>query len=283
LADDRRCCRCGYNLRGLAPAEHCPECALLVRDSLVGGNLRYADWRWLGKVRLGLLLLLIAVGGVCASVLLFAAAIVIGGFTGLDSGSASEAIAISALVVVTASIVPGFFGILLLTWREPAERPGWPARARRWARGLMWTLMVLGGTTALFSGPSFVPAFLRYGASPWLIIADIVVALPLAVAASLYMGHLVGRAGAADADLALWTAAGVVVTAVSFVCWYIAFFAPPVPEPLQDLFRMGAVLLLGIGPTTLVLLFMLVRRTHRAVNRARREDPDRYGRMLRSW
>jgi hypothetical protein len=51
---DLHCARCGYNLRGLAVDEKCPECGTPVDYSLRGELLRYADRRWAKQVLRGL-------------------------------------------------------------------------------------------------------------------------------------------------------------------------------------------------------------------------------------
>ncbi len=56
---DVACIQCGYNLRGLSPDGVCPECACTIERSLRGPWLRYADARWLRRLRVGTLLLLI--------------------------------------------------------------------------------------------------------------------------------------------------------------------------------------------------------------------------------
>jgi hypothetical protein len=40
IADDLRCARCGYNLRGLRPEGCCPECALRIGRSIAAAHRR---------------------------------------------------------------------------------------------------------------------------------------------------------------------------------------------------------------------------------------------------
>ncbi len=55
---DRPCARCGYNLRGLKPDGHCPECGSSLAQSLQGNFLRFSDPVWLDKLRLGTTLII---------------------------------------------------------------------------------------------------------------------------------------------------------------------------------------------------------------------------------
>ncbi len=50
---DMPCARCGYNLRGLKPDGLCPECGTAIDWSLRGNFLKFADPRWLNKLRFG--------------------------------------------------------------------------------------------------------------------------------------------------------------------------------------------------------------------------------------
>jgi hypothetical protein len=61
------CLSCGYDLRAAGIDEKCPECGFAVRDS-VAGYARGAD-RWAWKVRLGMLLMLLATPLLVASLL----------------------------------------------------------------------------------------------------------------------------------------------------------------------------------------------------------------------
>lgn len=51
------CLTCGYNLRGLAVDGLCPECGKEVCLSLRSERLELADRRWLGRLRVGMLLI----------------------------------------------------------------------------------------------------------------------------------------------------------------------------------------------------------------------------------
>lgn len=52
------CASCGYNLRGLTARHACPECGTPASRSLQGDLLRRSDPSWLGKIRLGVVLIL---------------------------------------------------------------------------------------------------------------------------------------------------------------------------------------------------------------------------------
>ncbi len=58
LVVDVPCIQCEYNLRGLDCETVCPECGGTVERTLRGPWLRYADPRWLNRMRIGTLLLL---------------------------------------------------------------------------------------------------------------------------------------------------------------------------------------------------------------------------------
>lgn len=47
------CVGCGYDLRGLAAEGACPECGMMIAHSMAARGFRYANHRWLGKIRIG--------------------------------------------------------------------------------------------------------------------------------------------------------------------------------------------------------------------------------------
>jgi uncharacterized protein (DUF486 family) len=53
IGQDLACVCCGYNLRGLDPAGHCPECGAAISRSLQGDYLQFADPRWLARLHRG--------------------------------------------------------------------------------------------------------------------------------------------------------------------------------------------------------------------------------------
>lgn len=123
LAEDIPCRRCGYNLRGLAPAGTCPECGTPVGRSLIGDLLRYCDPRWVTQVSEGMSVLMLAVmaalvGGCVLGIALGAANAFSGPvFTG--QGLAHQGLRI--LVAVLA---------LLGAWRCTLPEPGRPTTER---------------------------------------------------------------------------------------------------------------------------------------------------------
>jgi hypothetical protein len=71
VAGDLPCCKCGYNLRGLRPADRCPECAASILTTVTGNLLRFADRKWLTRVDNGVRWMLWAGAGVLALSSLF--------------------------------------------------------------------------------------------------------------------------------------------------------------------------------------------------------------------
>lgn len=108
IAEDLKCTRCGYNLRGLTLSKLCPECGTPIERSIHGNLLKYADPDWVNKLRLGALLTL---WNLLIAILLGAAA-------GALPSMGMPQVAASML-----SLIGGIFGlwaIFLLTTPEPA-------------------------------------------------------------------------------------------------------------------------------------------------------------------
>ncbi|MGD8451183.1 MAG: hypothetical protein PVJ57_05140 [Phycisphaerae bacterium] len=272
LAEDRRCCRCGYNLRGLDPAGDCPECAAPVSHSLAANGLRYADRSWLGKVRAGLLMLLVGVGSLCASLLSLLPTII-----ALATSRAGESIAGLVACVTVLGGLGGtalmFGGLLVFTAREPTEQTGRVTSCRRATRGLTLVLGVLGGILIL-------PLGVSYGlVDTWFSLAvtstGLVVGLATLVTASQYMRHLIERGGADAGEMAGSLAAlALIVGTLIFVCCVSVYAAGYGGGALA---LVSALPLLAMIPMTAVILFLLVLRAYRVVDQAWRDDPDRYG------
>ncbi|MGD8451181.1 MAG: hypothetical protein PVJ57_05130 [Phycisphaerae bacterium] len=276
LAEDRRCGRCGYNLHGLAPEHECPECALPVWRSLLLDSLRYADRRWLRTVRGGLLLLFVAVGLVGVSAFRLMAASLAGRPVMTLGGLAGD---VFALLVCLGGSAVGLVGMLLFTTPEPGEWAGWPVLARRWARGLMWALAVLGGATVLFIVPSFMPAPWRSGVSSVFVVADVVVGLALAFAGSLYMGSLHERSLAGGGDLAMLGIVNVLALGALLLWWFVTHSLSSSALVGGGVFTNSAIPVVGIAPVALVVLLLLVWRTHGVVDQACEDGPDHCPRM----
>lgn len=62
VVTDVVCQSCGYNLRTQRADGFCPECGAPVVQSLHGDALQYSDPAWLGRLRLGIILILTGVG-----------------------------------------------------------------------------------------------------------------------------------------------------------------------------------------------------------------------------
>ncbi len=108
IAEDLKCTRCGYNLRGLTLSKLCPECGTSIERSIHGNLLRYADPDWVNKLRLGALLTL---WNLLIAILLGAAA------------AALPSMGTPQVVASMLSLIGGIFGlwaIFLLTTPEPA-------------------------------------------------------------------------------------------------------------------------------------------------------------------
>ncbi|MGD8451179.1 MAG: hypothetical protein PVJ57_05120 [Phycisphaerae bacterium] len=271
LAEDRRCSRCGYNLRGLEPAGDCPECAQPVRESLVSNQLRYADRRWLRKVRLGLLLLLVAAVSFFACVLAMALALFMAVVT--RSLSLDLFVAWVAIVCGVGSAVLAFCGMLLFTACEPNEREGQPARTRRWARILTCGLAVIGVVVILLDRGALGPV-----GSLGTLVADaaaLLVGLATIGAASVHMGYLIKR-GDAEGDSLAGSVVALVVAAG--VLLGICFAVSPDRGPSDWVFVLALALLVGLMPPTAGVLFLVMLQAYRVVDQAWRDDPVRYGR-----
>jgi hypothetical protein len=67
--DHLTCLSCGYDLRAAGADEKCPECGFPVRESIIGHARTTGQWVW--KVRLGIVLMLVAVPPLTVSLLTY--------------------------------------------------------------------------------------------------------------------------------------------------------------------------------------------------------------------
>ena len=132
LAEDVACRHCGYNLRGLELAGRCPECEMAIEKTLHAFLLHFCDPVWLGRLRSGLMLLIVTIfAGLAVGIIFGISLILLIGGTGETS-----------LPVVTAFLLL-FAGIgamqLIAYWRITSPEPSPlheedPLSARRIAR-----------------------------------------------------------------------------------------------------------------------------------------------------
>jgi len=107
LEHDTPCIHCGYNLRGLEAAGRCPECGSGITDSTRGDLLKYADPKWLERLRFGTSLKLWNIG-IMIVLGLAAGFLVIFG--------------VPQIVLIVVNIVGGMLGLLAtvaITSQEP--------------------------------------------------------------------------------------------------------------------------------------------------------------------
>ena len=86
LAEDVACRHCGYNLRGLELAGRCPECEMAIEKTLHAFLLRFCDPVWLGRLRSGLMLLIVTIfAGLAVGLILGLSIMLLIGSTGETS------------------------------------------------------------------------------------------------------------------------------------------------------------------------------------------------------
>ncbi len=142
IVGDVVCHGCGYNLRTLRIDAVCPECAGRVSDSLAPSDLCLADKAWLRRVREGLTLLLVAMGGYAVEIVLVVA------LAFLSAGSSAFAPGSDWILVFSVILgIIGVGGLLLITAieRNPRGRPtsNLPYLAARWALLLFFVTLIM--------------------------------------------------------------------------------------------------------------------------------------------
>lgn len=115
IIEDLPCKQCAYNLCGLREEGRCPECGAAVGRSLVGDYLRYAHPDWIGKVALGLRILVLRVIGVILLMCILGTAIPV------ITSQPSDMAWANALVLVIQFGGPliGLIGVWLITIPDP--------------------------------------------------------------------------------------------------------------------------------------------------------------------
>ena len=141
---DRFCLACGYSLRGLLTDGACPECGTPVLRSLQGNLLKFSSRDYLAALNRGLVLVLIAIAGSAASVLMAIG----GGFISIAGVGGGE-IWMGALGIAQV----GFSVVLVVGWwffstPDPAvlghDTGDWPRRIIRITVVVSAVMAVLG-------------------------------------------------------------------------------------------------------------------------------------------
>lgn len=123
---DLPCARCGYNLRGIAGDDKCPECGSPVEYSLHGDWLRYADRYWAKQVLRGLQWTMVSRAAIAILFVINIAIVLIGSLVipqGVDTPIESAFEIGIGIVGGIMSLVPiGIaYGLWLASAREPRE------------------------------------------------------------------------------------------------------------------------------------------------------------------
>lgn len=234
VCDDVSCTGCAYNLRTRPVGAVCPECFTPVVESLRPDELRFADPRWLKRVRSGVTLLLLA-----------ASALIVG-YLGLGAlgllltrvvFSGAVEVGIAAVMIVLALLLPvaGVLGILAATAPDPRlDNAGVGKVARIAARWIVllalvfvvgaimplwtWVRAAAGPAVIVFTGAAFACALVclkhvaRRGHRPglarlstvliWLLVAGAAVGTSAGVLVAVQMRQTMKRTRAVRATAA---------------------------------------------------------------------------------
>jgi len=148
LAEDIPCRACGYNLRGLALAQSCPECSLPIERSVRSDRLAFASPSWVFRLRRGMLLVIVGILSTVGVQILGAIGIisvvgVVMSSTARGGGAPPPnplgmpgvmlAIAIASLLAVACTLVT-ITGVWFFTTPDPAKADARPINARTLAR-----------------------------------------------------------------------------------------------------------------------------------------------------
>lgn len=159
FAADAICITCGYNLRTLPVASVCPECATPVLRSLRPDDLRFADPRYLRRVRRGVALLLTAALGVLATVLLAQVlmpvmAVKLSFAPGRSLGWA--VVALASLGTLITLFVFWCIGVFLVTAQDPYPRAKPESRVAAYLARVCTLAAPLIALTAIYASFYFV-------------------------------------------------------------------------------------------------------------------------------
>lgn len=185
VTDDVRCARCGYELRGLAVNQRCPECAAPVQNSMQAEMLDFAAPEFLDRLMRGALLArisaIVALCTVAITAVLFIVALAVGITSGAPPAAIMVALAIIWLIGPLACGGSAVIGWWLLTTPDPGA--GGTRQDRRIRRVLRVGTVVAGVCWGLSCIPIMAQQLMSLPPSVYIpMVTAIGIALPASVA-----------------------------------------------------------------------------------------------------